>query len=65
MKRHLTVFLLFTLAACDSGVRSTDQSLDSTGVFHVKPVRPVAELLPTGRLEILNPRQNEAGRNPH
>jgi len=47
MKRHLTFLLLFTLAACDSGVRSTGQSLDSTGVFHVKPVRPVAELLPT------------------
>ena len=47
MKRHLPVLLLFTLAACDSGVRSADQALDSTGVFHVNPVRPVAELLPT------------------
>ena len=47
MKHHLTVLLLFTLAACDSGVRSADQSLDPTGVFHVNPVRPVAELLPT------------------
>ena len=47
MKRRLSVLLLFTLAACDSGVRSSDQALDQSGVFHVNPVRPVAALLPT------------------
>ena len=47
MRRPLPVLLLFTLAACGSGVRSTDHAVDSSGVFHVNPVRPVAELLPT------------------
>jgi len=34
------------LVACGSGSRSTDQSLDSTGVFTVHPVRPITQLLP-------------------
>ena len=47
MKRHLPVLLLFTLAACGSGSHSTDQAVELAGVFHVNPVRPVAELLPS------------------
>ena len=46
MKHHLPVLLVLALAACVSGSHSTDQTRDSTGVFRVKPVRPVAELLP-------------------
>jgi len=46
MKRHLSFLLLFALAACHSEPRSTDHTLDSTGVYRVNPVRPVAELLP-------------------
>jgi len=36
------------LVACGSGSgpRSADQALDSTGVFRVHPVRPIAQLLP-------------------
>jgi zinc D-Ala-D-Ala dipeptidase len=44
--RHLPLLLMFALAACASGSRSTDRALDSNGVFRVDPVRPVAELLP-------------------
>ena len=46
MKHHLPLLLVLALAACVSGSHSTDRTRDSTGVFRVKPVRPVAELLP-------------------
>jgi zinc D-Ala-D-Ala dipeptidase len=46
VKRHLPFLLLLALAACAQGSRSTDQAANSSGVFRVSPVRPVAELLP-------------------
>jgi zinc D-Ala-D-Ala dipeptidase len=46
MRCRFPVFLLLTIAACVTGARSADLAPDSTGVFHVHPVRPVAELLP-------------------
>ena len=45
MRRYL-LLLALALAACASGSHSAVQATDSTGVFRVKPVRPVAELLP-------------------
>ena len=46
MKRLIPLFFALALAACLSGPRSTDEAANSTGVFRVKPARPVAELLP-------------------
>jgi zinc D-Ala-D-Ala dipeptidase len=46
MKRLIPLFLALALAACASGSRSNDEAANSTAVFRVKPVRPVAELLP-------------------
>ena len=45
MKRLIPLFFALALGACASGSRSHDAA-NSTGVFRVKPVRPVAELLP-------------------
>ena len=41
------LLLLFALVACASGGQSPDPARDSSGVFRVTPVRPVAELLPS------------------
>jgi zinc D-Ala-D-Ala dipeptidase len=46
MKRLIPLFLALALGACASGPRSSDEAANSTGVFRVTPVRPVAELLP-------------------
>jgi zinc D-Ala-D-Ala dipeptidase len=46
VKRHLPLLLLLALAACAQAPRPTGQAADPSGVFHVNPVRPVAELLP-------------------
>jgi zinc D-Ala-D-Ala dipeptidase len=46
MNRHLRFALLLALATCASGSPSSEPALDPSGVFHVNPVRPIAELLP-------------------
>ena len=46
MTRYLALLFALTLTACASGSHPTDQTAGATGVFRVKPVRPVAELLP-------------------
>jgi len=46
MKSHSSVFFALALAACASTGPSTDHVADSSGVFHINPVRPVEELLP-------------------
>lgn len=46
MSRRLLILLLLALTACGSGSHSADQTVDSSGVFRVRPVRPIAELLP-------------------
>jgi D-alanyl-D-alanine dipeptidase len=46
MRRQLPLLLVLALSACASGTHSTDQTASATGVFRVKPMRPVAELLP-------------------
>jgi zinc D-Ala-D-Ala dipeptidase len=45
MKPRVPCLLLLTLAACASGSHSPPEP-DSSGVFRVTPVRPVAQLLP-------------------
>jgi zinc D-Ala-D-Ala dipeptidase len=45
MKRLIPLFFALAFAACASGSRSSGEAANSTAVFRVKPVRPVAELL--------------------
>jgi D-alanyl-D-alanine dipeptidase len=46
MKHPLSWLLLLTLIACVPEARSAEPAVDSSGVFRVTPVRPIAELLP-------------------
>lgn len=45
MKNIIGLLLLFLSAACAS-VPNNDQSTNATGVLHITPVRPIAQLLP-------------------
>jgi len=45
-KGHLWLIFVLALAGCASTAPPTEHVADSSGVFHIKPVRPVEDLLP-------------------